>query len=483
MAVNAQSKAPSNIDTPNLTWAVLFYDDNERRWGFKKDDGTVKYFTEVGDETLTSLSLNSNTLTYTDEAGNDTDIDLSIYLDDTNLARLVNGTLDANTGIATFSRDDGTSFTVDFSSLIDIETITTLVESPAGVFTYTSEDASTTVIDISSFESSTQLNARDSANRNRANHTGTQPASTISDFDTEVSNNVDVLANTAKVSADGSIDTHSNIDLTGLADNDILVYDSLSSTFKPEAQGANAVTSVNGQSGAVVLDADDIDDAATSNKFASEAQLDKIDFLQVTQAVDLDTLESDVSVNNAKVSNATHTGEVTGATSLALDVTAISNKADKATLSGGEEILINDAGTLKKCDAQSIADLVVIPPRVITPLHFGANFDSIGRFAVVNGRPNDADQDSNSNRINNLVIADGTLTKLAYNTENADNTTVIKIWVNGVVDTTLTLSPDSNNCGVENISISVSACDLIRIELDAGQEPDESTWYFLQELD
>lgn len=36
-----------------------------------------------------------------------------------------------------------------------------------------------------------------SADRNRANHTGTQTASTISDFDTEVSNNTDVAANTA----------------------------------------------------------------------------------------------------------------------------------------------------------------------------------------------------------------------------------------------------------------------------------------------
>ena len=34
---------------------------------------------------------------------------------------------------------------------------------------------------------------------NRANHTGTQTAVTISDFDTEVSNNTDVVANTAKV--------------------------------------------------------------------------------------------------------------------------------------------------------------------------------------------------------------------------------------------------------------------------------------------
>lgn len=46
---------------------------------------------------------------------------------------------------------------------------------------------------------------------NRANHTGTQTASTISDFDTEVSNNTDVTANTAKVSADGSVTTHNDV--------------------------------------------------------------------------------------------------------------------------------------------------------------------------------------------------------------------------------------------------------------------------------
>ena len=64
------------------------------------------------------------------------------------------------------------------------------------------------------YETPAQLNARDTANRDRANHTGTQTASTISDFDTEVSNNTDVVANTAKVSADGSIDTHSDVDTT-----------------------------------------------------------------------------------------------------------------------------------------------------------------------------------------------------------------------------------------------------------------------------
>ena len=53
--------------------------------------------------------------------------------------------------------------------------------------------------DIEDFETTTELNARDTANRARANHTGTQTASTISDFDTEVANNSAVTANTAKV--------------------------------------------------------------------------------------------------------------------------------------------------------------------------------------------------------------------------------------------------------------------------------------------
>jgi len=87
--------------------------------------------------------------------------------------------------------------------------------------------------------------------KNRANHTGTQTASTISDFDTEVANNSAVTANTAK------------------------------------------------------------------NSYPS-ADATKVGFISVTQAVDLDTMESNIATNNAKVTNATHTGEVTGSTTLTI---------------------------------------------------------------------------------------------------------------------------------------------------------------------
>lgn len=48
----------------------------------------------------------------------------------------------------------------------------------------------------------TKIFSDDSVVEDRANHTGTQTASTISDFDTEVSNNSDVVANTAKLTCD-----------------------------------------------------------------------------------------------------------------------------------------------------------------------------------------------------------------------------------------------------------------------------------------
>lgn len=53
-----------------------------------------------------------------------------------------------------------------------------------------------------------------------ASHTHT--ASEITDFDTEVSNNTDVTANTAKVSADGSIATHSDVTITTLGVDELL---------------------------------------------------------------------------------------------------------------------------------------------------------------------------------------------------------------------------------------------------------------------
>lgn len=72
------------------------------------------------------------------------------------------------------------------------------VNKPISIAAQAALDTKIEATDIADFETSAQLDVRDTDNRNRANHTGTQIASTISDFDTEVSNNINVLANTAK---------------------------------------------------------------------------------------------------------------------------------------------------------------------------------------------------------------------------------------------------------------------------------------------
>jgi len=83
---------------------------------------------------------------------------------------------------------------------------------------------------------------------------------------------------------------------------EVLTTDGLGNfTFQPSGGGEGSVTSVNGATGAVVLDADDISDTSTTNKFTTATNLTKLGHISVTQAVDLDTMESDISTNNAKV--------------------------------------------------------------------------------------------------------------------------------------------------------------------------------------
>ena len=75
-------------------------------------------------ETTTTLSLATNILSYVDELGATTNLDLSLYLDDTNLAYIASGALNGSTGIATFTRSDATTFTVDLSALLDDTSVT-----------------------------------------------------------------------------------------------------------------------------------------------------------------------------------------------------------------------------------------------------------------------------------------------------------------------------------------------------------------------
>jgi hypothetical protein len=93
------------------------YESNDDTNAFT-DSEKKKLLNALTSETVTSLSINANKLKYKDENGSTTEIDLSLYIDDTNLSRIVGGSVDSSTGVATFTRDDDTNFTVNMSAFL-----------------------------------------------------------------------------------------------------------------------------------------------------------------------------------------------------------------------------------------------------------------------------------------------------------------------------------------------------------------------------
>jgi len=120
----------------------------------------------------------------------------------------------------------------------DSVTFAKIEEIPANTILGNNTGSSSDILELSVAQTQALLNVADGATandsdanlKNRANHTGTQTASTISDFDTEVANNTAVAANTAKVTNA----THTG-DVTGATAltiaNGVVDSDNLSTTL------------------------------------------------------------------------------------------------------------------------------------------------------------------------------------------------------------------------------------------------------------
>jgi hypothetical protein len=143
--------------------------------------------------------------------------------------------------------------------------------------------------------------------------------------------------------------------LTSLDDTDTVVVGDTSDT----SEVVKSITWANvkvmlGSLYAAALGSDD--------NYVTDAEKVKLSNISVTQAVDLDTLESDTATNNAKVTNATHTVEVTGSGALTVDKTAITNKT-LVSAAVGDQILVADASdtdNLKRVTVQTIIDLASV---------------------------------------------------------------------------------------------------------------------------
>ncbi len=105
---------------------------------------------------------------------------------------------------------------------------------------------------------------------------------------------------------------------------------------------------------------------------------------------------------------------------------------------------------------------------------FGADMDSINRYAVGNGKAEEKDE--NSKEETRMPLMGGKLLKLLYKTQQADATTELEVVINGLGTTTVALTGDS---GVADLDITVLDGNWAEIKYSAGTSPERSTFLLI----
>ena len=198
--------------------------------------------------------------------------------------------------------------------------------------------------DISDFETSTQLDVRDTNNRNRANHSGTQLASTISDLSSTIDGRINSAAGDTIAELVGGVIPTSQLPAVALTqvfsvssqaaqlalvteEGDMAIRTDESKTYVRNsgttgtmsdwtvlATPMDAVTSVNGQTGVVVLGRGDVglgnvDNTSDTSKPVSTAQQTALNL-------------------KANIASPTFTGTVSGVTKAHVGLSNVDNTSN-----------------------------------------------------------------------------------------------------------------------------------------------------------
>ena len=234
------------------------------------------------------------------------------------------------------------------------------------------------------------------------------------------------------VSITGATKTKITYDSKGLvtSGSDATTSDIADSSNKRYVTDAN-LTVINNTSGVNTGDqnltpyfnksVDDTDDitVGTTNKFATAAEKTKLGFITVTQSVDLDVIESDTVINNNKVTNATHTGEMTGDNVLTADKTLITNKSYVAAATGDSLLIsdVSDSGNLKETTVQDILNLVPSGSTYITGTAI-VDFGSENDYAITT--------------VLNSSITNSNIKSISFTPKDTPSTSLDDFSLNGV---------------------------------------------------
>lgn len=166
-------------------------------------------------------------------------------------------------------------------------------------------------------------------------------------------------------------------------------------------------------------------------KFATIAEKTKLSNITITQPVDLDQLETDTVANNAKITNQTHTGEVTGATALTIvnNVVVNSKLAQVATNTVKGRIT---AGTGNVEDIQ-----------IDTTLKTALNLNNVTNDAQLKIASNLSDVNNRQTALNNLTNAAGATNEYVLTKDTTTGNAIFKAITSITVVDNL-ISTDAN---------------------------------------
>lgn len=239
IALKYDASNPNGYETPAQLSARDMANRNRANHTGTQTAATISDFVTAvqSAETNTTLQNIGNLLRYTNEDGVQFDIDLTPYLDDTNLARIVSGVV-LQVGpdwVMRITRDDSSTFDINVNDLRDgISDHGTLggltdddhpqyhndARGDARYYTQSQVDAQQLAQDTNIGNNATNISSNTSAISANSGAISTLQSE-------QATQDAAIALNTAKVSADGPVSTHSDVDLTGIQTGDSVEWDGL----------------------------------------------------------------------------------------------------------------------------------------------------------------------------------------------------------------------------------------------------------------